>query len=256
MNSKGSADSCSSLRDIEWLPSDESNYLICGTIAALTYNSPGLNTNLLNPDLREHCARLVVHLQDPYLRAMITHLTVNDWRDVLEEDSIPIRERLAVAFQFLDDKALPMFLRAVVDQSIQRGDLTGLIITGFTAEGMEILQRYVDVTGDMQTAAIISSLRVPSLITHDGKTLTRSVVDRWVEAYQDFLDGWKLFHHRCQFDIERGKIIQEALGASDGQWKEWQPKQIMIRCNFCNKPVDANNKGKGVSEHMGNSSFE
>ena len=178
---------------------------------------------------------------------MITHLTVNDWTDVLDEDSLPIRERLAVAFQFLDDKALSSFLRSVADQAVQRGDLTGLIVTGFTAQGMEILQKYVDVTGDVQTVAIISSLRVPSLISHNGKTLTKSIMDRWVEAYQDLLDGWKLFHHRCQFDIDRGKIIQEALGGSDGQ-KGWQPRQIMIRCNFCNRTVDVvNSKGKGVS---------
>lgn len=181
---------------------------------------------------------------------MITHLTVNDWTDVLDEDSLPIRERLAVAFQFLDDKSLSSFLRSVADQAVQRGDLNGLIVTGFTAQGMEILQKYVDVTGDVQTVAIISSLRVPSLISHNGKTLTKSIMDRWVEAYQDLLDGWKLFHHRCQFDIDRGKIIQEALGGNDGQ-KGWQPRQIMIRCNFCNRTVDAiNGKGKGVSRDI------
>jgi hypothetical protein len=182
---------------------------------------------------------------------MITHLTVNDWMDVLDEDSLPIRERLAVAFQFLDDKTLSLFLRSVADQAVQRGDLAGLIVTGSTAQGMEILQKYVDVTGDIQTAAIISCLRVPSLISHNGKTLTKSIVDRWVEGYQDLLDGWKLFHHRCQFDIDRGKIIQEALGGSDGQRREWQPRQVMIRCNFCNKTVDVvSGKGKGVSEHV------
>ena len=179
---------------------------------------------------------------------MITHLTVNDWTDVLDEDSLPVRERLAVAFHFLDDKALSSFLRSVADQAVHKGDLGGLIVTGFTAQGMEILQKYVDVTGDVQTAAIISSLRVPSLISHNGKTLTKSIVDRWVEVYQDLLDGWKLFHHRCQFDIDRGKIIQEALGGSDGQRKSWQPRQVMIRCHFCNKTVDpVASKGKGVS---------
>ena len=227
---------------------DETHYLICGTIAALTHSGHGHSSNQPNTDLREYCARLVVHLQDPYLRAMITHLTVNDWMDVLEEDSLPIRERLAVAFQFLDDKTLSSFLRSGADQAVQRGDLTGLIITGFTAQGMEILQKYVDATGDVQTAAIISSLRIPSLITHNGKTLTKSVADRWVEAYQDLLDGWKLFHHRCQFDIERGKIIQEALGGDDGRRREWQPRQVMIRCNFCNKTVDVvSGKAKAVS---------
>lgn len=182
---------------------------------------------------------------------MITHLTVNDWTEVLEEDSLPIRERLAVAFQFLDDKTLSSFLRSVADQAVQRGDPTGLIVTGFTAQGMEILQKYVDMTGDVQTAAIVSSLRVSSLITHNGKTLTKSVADRWVEAYQDLLDGWKLFHHRCQFDIERGKIIQEVLGGGDGPRKEWQPRQVMIRCNFCSKTVDVvSGKGKGVRERV------
>jgi hypothetical protein len=182
---------------------------------------------------------------------MITHLTVNDWTEVLDEDSLPTRERLAVAFQFLDDKALSLFLRSVADQAVQRGDLAGLIVTGLTVQGMEILQKYVDVTGDVQTAAIISTLRAPSLISHNGKTLTKSIADRWVEAYQDLLDGWKLFHHRCQFDIDRGKIIQGILGGGDGQRKEWQPRQIMIRCNFCNKTVDAvSSKGKGVSEHI------
>ena len=182
---------------------------------------------------------------------MITHLTVNDWTDVLDEDSLPVRERLAVAFQFLDDKALSSFLRSVADQAVQRGDLTGLIVTGFTAQGIEILQKYLDVTGDVQTAAVISCLRVPSLISHNGKLLTKSIVDRWVEAYQDLLDGWKFFHHRCQFDIDRGKIIQEALGGGDGQRRGWQPRQVMIRCNFCNKTVDvAASKGKGVSENI------
>lgn len=188
---------------------------------------------------------------------MITHLTVNDWTDVLDEDSLPIRERLAVAFQFLDDKALSSFLRSVADQAAQRGDLAGLIVTGFTAQGMEILQKYVDVTGDVQTVAIISSLRVPNLVSYNGKTLTKSVVDRWVEVYQDLLDGWKLFHHRCQFDIDRGKIIQETLGGGDGQRRGWQPRQVMIRCSFCNKTVDVvNSKGKGVSGDIALDCFE
>jgi len=251
MNSKGKWSTTQFFEGLKWLPPDETHYLICGTIAALTNNGPGHNANHSNPDLREHCERLIVHLPDPYLRAMITHLTVNEWTDVLDEDSLPFRERLAVAFQFLDDKALSSFLRTVADHAVQRGDLTGLIVTGFTAQGMEILQKYVDVTGDVQTAVIISSLRVPSLISHNGKTLTKSVVDRWVEAYQELLDGWKLFHHRCQFDIERGKIIQEVLGGGNGQRREWQPRQIMVRCNFCNKTVDVvSGKAKGVSERI------
>jgi len=75
----------------------------------------------------------------------------------LEEESLPLRERLAVAFQFLDDKALSSYLRRTADRSSSTGDIGGLIITGLTPPGMDILQSYVDRTGDIQTAAILSS---------------------------------------------------------------------------------------------------
>jgi len=35
----------------------------------------------------------VAHLRDPYLRAMITNLVVNDRMDVLDGSSLPVRER-------------------------------------------------------------------------------------------------------------------------------------------------------------------
>ena len=76
--------------------------MMSGMLAALT---PSTGIGPKNPDLREHCERLVVQLQDPYLRTILTHLTVNgDWTEVLEEDSLSLRERLAIALLFLSDK--------------------------------------------------------------------------------------------------------------------------------------------------------
>lgn len=199
-----------------------------GTLAALVpTEGPGPSRN---PDLRAQCERLIVRLQDPYFRAMLTHLALGDWSEVLEEESLPLRERLAIAFQFLDDVALSSYLRRITERSIFRGDIEGIIVTGLTPPGMDILQSYVDRTGDIQTAAILSAYVSPAKFPD-----TR--VGRWLEAYRDLLDGFKLFHHRVSFDIDRGQIIQDAVQNGDVAPFEWAPRQILIRCNYCNKAI-------------------
>ena len=202
--------------------------MMSGTLAALVPS--GASSPSRSPDLRDHCERLIVRLHDPYFRAMLTHLALGDWTEVLEEESLPLRERLAIAFQFLDDKALSSYLRRTVDRSSAQGDVAGIIVTGLTQPGMEILQSYVNRTGDIQTAAILSSYVCPA-------KLSDTRVERWLEAYRDLLDGFKLFHHRVAFDIDRGQIIQDAVYHGDIAPYEWAPRQIHIRCNYCNKAL-------------------
>ncbi|KAJ7477171.1 hypothetical protein B0H11DRAFT_2234647 [Mycena galericulata] len=208
---------------------DESHHMMSGTLAALM---PGSSTR--SPELREHCERLIIRLQDPYFRAMLTHLTLGDWDEVLDEEIIPFRERLAIAFQFLEDKTLTSYLHRCVENSCHRGDIDGLIVTGLTKRGMDILQSHVDRTGDIQTAAILGSYACPFKFT-DARP------ERWVEAYRDLLDGFKLHHHRVSFDIERGGLVQDAAQGDDRAPVEWAPRQILIRCSYCNKPVSNNN---------------
>ena len=95
---------------------------------------------------------------------------------------------------------------------------------------MDILQSYVDRTGDIQTAAILSSYVSPAKFS-DLRA------ERWLEAYRDLLDGFRLFHHRVAFDIDRGRIIQDAVQDGDIAPFEWAPRQILIRCNYCSKAI-------------------
>lgn len=199
-----------------------------GTLAAMIPSGPSNPSN--NTDLRDRCQHLIVRLQDPYFRAMLTHLALGDWPEVLEEESLPLRERLAIAFQFLDDKSLSSYLRRTAAHLRSQGDIGGIIITGLMRPGMDILQSYVDRTGDVQTAAILSAYVSPAKFP-DFR------VERWLEAYRDLLDGFKLFHHRVSFDIERGHIIQDAVQNGDVAPFEWTPRQILIRCNYCNKSI-------------------
>ncbi|KAJ7179577.1 hypothetical protein C8R46DRAFT_1074139 [Mycena filopes] len=195
---------------------DETHHMMSGTLAALM---PGSSTR--SAEFREHCERLIIRLQDPYFRAMLTHLTLGDWSEVLDEETLPL---------FLDDKLLSSYLHRCVENSTHRGDIDGLVVTGLTKRGLDILQSYVDRSGDVQTAAILASYAVPTKFI-DGRA------ERWVEAYRDLLDGFKLHHHRVSFDIERGGLVQDALQYGDGAPLEWAPRQILIRCNYCNKPV-------------------
>lgn len=202
-----------------------------GMLAALT--PPPSNGMSRNNDLRDHCERLIVRLQDPYLKAVLTHLTVNDdWAAVLNEleESLPLRERLAIACQFLDDKEVASYLHRIIERCTHDGNLEGLIVTGLTIHGMEILQAYVDTTGDVQTAAVLASLNPAR--ARDHRT------ERWLNTYRDLLDQWKLFHYRCQLDIDRGRILQEAIQLREVEPFEWTPKQIVLRCNYCNKPFN------------------
>ena len=121
----------------------ETHHMMSGMLAALT--SPNANKNA---ELLQHCQRLIITLGDPYFRVLLTHLAVDDWIDVLNENALPLRERLAIAFQFLGDKELTAYLREVKDECMQHGIVDGLLVTGLTPQGMGILQAYLDITGD------------------------------------------------------------------------------------------------------------
>jgi hypothetical protein len=95
---------------------------------------------------------------------------------------------------------------------------------------MRVIQSYLDHTGDVQSAAILSSYVCP----HRFKDKR---AERWLESYRDLLDGFKLHHLRVGFDIERGQILHEAA-QNGNDIGEWAPKQILIRCHYCNKAVD------------------
>ncbi|KAF9483146.1 hypothetical protein BDN70DRAFT_800339 [Pholiota conissans] len=208
---------------------DETHQMMSGTIMALA-PSPGHSGSQRGSDLRDHYSRLINRLHDPYFRVMLTHLAMGDWGEVLDEELIPFKERLIIAFLFLDDKTLTSYLQRSVKRACVEGGIDAIMVTGLTHTGMDIIQAYVDRTGDIQTAAILSSYVCPQ------KFKDRRA-ERWLEAYRDLLDGFKLHHLRVGFDIERGQLLQGGMHTGDMLPEEWAPRQILIRCHYCSKPV-------------------
>ncbi|KAF9268842.1 hypothetical protein L218DRAFT_1073280 [Marasmius fiardii PR-910] len=254
---------------------DETHHLVSATITALAPSVfPALApANIAQPhpsQVSAYYSRLRAKVQDPYLWALLTYLTTRDVSAILgirEEGesrrrvNIAFRERLALAFIFLDDWALTSYIRRYNQMAKDPGqmDFDGgldlITVTGLTSsEGREVLSRWVDRTADIQSVALLGwmglSCNAYFFQSNNAKTGKGKVararredkkrVERWVEMYRDLLDSWQMFHERVEFDIERGEIGQRVLkeNGSDGKVElPMIPRQIIIRCNYCNKPV-------------------
>jgi len=73
--------------------------------------------------------------------------------------------------------------------------------------------------------------------------------------YRDLLDRWRLFHHRSQFDIERGEVVAlvmsprqpEIVDEDDAPLgsttsgimppSEWAPRHLEVVCQSCQQPI-------------------
>ncbi|KAG8931547.1 hypothetical protein FRC02_002535 [Tulasnella sp. 418] len=210
---------------------DERHRIISTTISAIVSQRAQDSDSPNSNPWREQCQRLAVWLEDPYLRILLLHLIQESWADILQDEAIPLHDRLGIIFRFVEDEKVSACLHDVLRTLIGSGNLQGLLLTGITTKGIDLLQAYVDQSGDIQTAAILSSYVSPARFKDER-------VERWVEAYQDLLDQWGLFYFRCQFDIERGRMLQQMIVNGETAPFEWVPRHLLIRCNYCNKIVN------------------
>lgn len=222
---------------------------------------------------RDRCQTLVTRLDDPYARILLTWFITKDWRETIQDVPIPLAERIGIALRFFDDGDVSDFLREKIKEASTTGELEALMLTGMSHEGaIAIIQSYVDQTGDVQTAAVLSAL-APKLYVQDKRSqrqrgigpqvdafgpnpVIAAQIEGWFEAYSELLDQWRLFRYRALFDIDKGQHVsiamsprqacKEADGSSTGEMVkgtiepvEWIPRQIEIRCTVCGTSIGA-----------------
>lgn len=61
-----------------------------------------------------HWPNLIRRVDDPYVRAILSRIAGEDWESVLEEEYIPLLERMVVGVQYLDDWDVRLFLSLVL----------------------------------------------------------------------------------------------------------------------------------------------
>jgi WD repeat-containing protein mio len=176
-----------------------------------------------SPQIKEHYTRLIPKLDDRYLRAMLYHAALEDWSEVLAED-LPLPEKLIIALRYLSDLEVTKYLQSVAESCRRAGDLIGLMITGLTPAGMQIIQSYVDLTGDVQSAALLSGLVCPTKFYSVGAS-------HWLESYRQLLMGWGLRDIRAILDISHPRNHRETPTI------EPDDSRVVLRCNFCGKAI-------------------
>ncbi|XP_041104867.1 GATOR complex protein MIOS-like [Polyodon spathula] len=172
---------------------------------------------------REMCSSLRLQLNNPHLCVMFAFLTSEpgSYDGVLYESSMAVRDRVAFACMFLSDSQLPRYIEKLASEMKEAGNLEGILLTGLTKDGVDLMESYVDRTGDVQTASFCMLKGSPGEVVKDSR------VQCWIENYRNLLDAWRFWHKRAEFDIHRGKLDPSSKPLA----------QVFVSCNFCGKSI-------------------
>ncbi|KAJ7386639.1 hypothetical protein OS493_006624 [Desmophyllum pertusum] len=178
---------------------------------------------------RDMCRSLCGQMENPYLRSAFAFLTTeaDHFENILAEEGMEIEDRVAFACKYLPDNKLSVFLENLSTKLSNAGDLDGILLTGISLDGINLLEKYVNKTTDVQTASLVIVNCVPHISSEVSKD-TR--VSSWVENYRNLLDMWRLWHQRSLFDIH--------YNLKDSTQKPTQ--QVFVSCNFCGNSILTN----------------
>ncbi|XP_059175424.1 GATOR complex protein MIOS-A-like isoform X2 [Physella acuta] len=167
---------------------------------------------------RRTCGTLRYQLKNPYLRAIFAFLACDEdnYDDVLDEEDMAVEDRVAFALIYLPDAKLKTYLCKLSEELIKAGDLDGILLTGMYSKGVDLLGNYLDLTSDIQTAAIAAVFSM----------CKEQRISEWIDVYRDLLDRWRFWHQRCIFDNVRQTFYQDRV-----------PPSVNISCNFCGKSI-------------------
>ncbi|XP_036902312.1 GATOR complex protein MIOS isoform X2 [Sturnira hondurensis] len=189
---------------------------------------------------REMCSTLRLQLNNPYLCVMFAFLTSEggSYDGVLYENKVAVRDRVAFACKFLSDSQLNRYIEKLTNEMKEAGNLEGILLTGLTKDGVDLMESYVDRTGDVQTASYCMLQGSPLDVLKDER------VQYWIENYRNLLDAWRFWHKRAEFDIHRSKLDPSSKPLA----------QVFVSCNFCGKSISYScsavpHQGRGFSQY-------
>ncbi|WWD08951.1 hypothetical protein V865_007066 [Kwoniella europaea PYCC6329] len=220
---------------------DQHHRLLGSTIAGfMTQSASARGSEFFN----SHWQGLVNRVDDPFVRTILSRIGGDDWESVLEEEGIPLLDRIGVGVQHLDDREFSIFLRGRLSRLTRSNSLHLLALTGLSGPGISLLSRYLARTGDIQTVSILSCLFPLNKLTKDE----RQIVKRWRECYRDMLDSWGMWGERCEFDVRSGEL-QRALSGGSGGDEGLGVGSIGERCPVCNNLLSKETESRLHRKH-------
>jgi hypothetical protein len=175
------------------------------------------------------CQFLLISLEDANRKSATDNngQTFGKYSAILTNSKLSLEDRAAFAVSYLSDFELSVFIKALLEESRSSGLLEGLALTGFADEGYEIIQKYLDDTGDLQTVALLiakqadknsangagsestSAGRIPflqaSVLSNQALPHPVSKEFMWLSEYRLLLNKWKFFFERASLDVELGR---------------------------------------------------
>ncbi|EGG23303.1 hypothetical protein DFA_05435 [Cavenderia fasciculata] len=169
---------------------------------------------------RDTCKMTARSFSNAYLRLCLEFLSTNmssvesvrELIATLNESGVSLVDKIPLACRYFEQSDLLAFVDRQTNACVEQGDLMGIVLTGLTPKGIDLLQHYVDRTSDIQTAALATSLLVPKIF-RDKRA------KNWLQIYSDLLDNWQCWHQRADLDIQLTS--------------ETPPSQIFARCGYC-----------------------
>jgi len=181
---------------------------------------------------REMCQSLKNQLTNPYMKAMFAFLTTDNdtgFHEIIYDKELILADRVAFSLLYLPDDKLNNYLTETMSFLVDNGDLNGILLTGITSDGLSLLQRYIEISSDIQSVSLIVLHSLPSAICNDQRA------QLWVECYRELLDCWRLWHQRALFDnLWYGNSLESVK----------PPKHILISCNYCGNSINNNNNNR------------
>ena len=116
---------------------------------------------------------------------------------ILEEEGLMPTDKVAFACLYLPDEKLSEYINQKWKSAKMHGDIASIYLTGgSSSETIELLQQYVDVTGDVQTASWICVTFMPSELVQASEAAMS-----WISSYRSLLSAWNMYKERAMFDL-------------------------------------------------------
>ncbi|CAF4536070.1 unnamed protein product, partial [Rotaria sp. Silwood2] len=173
----------------------------------------------------------------PYIRAMFGFILIQDGNDLQYEcvldEQLDLNDKVAFAARYLNDQRLYDKLDKLAEESREKGDLQGILLTGLRQNGCELIQKYLDQTSDIRTAALLA-IYVPEDVHQECP-----YVQEWIEGFRLLLDELQMWNERAEFDIYRSHVT-----GTTPYRRHYFDRSINTNphfsCIFCQTPLEVN----------------
>ena len=183
-------------------------------------------------DWSETIAILADELTDPYARAILAFVRTGNYEAVVEEASLPLKDRVGVALRWLSDRKLTEYISKATKDAITAGDIEGVILTGIGSTiAVDLMGNYIRKFGDLQTVVLALSYTVPRYV-EDPSAVRR--FSAWRETYRYQINSWGLKYDRVRFDIGFQKLATDRSGR---KLIEPAKPQVALVCGYCNQSL-------------------